>query len=283
MLGLGAHESIAGGLHKAFDRARSVGCDAVQLFVKSNRAWAVKPLTGKAIARFKAAAQETGIRPVVGHTSYLLNLGSPDEALWAKSRDTLIVELERCETLALPYLVLHPGSHVGTGEKVGLARVAQALGQVHAATPGFRTRILLETTAGQGSNLGHCFEHLAWLLEHTPEGERLGVCLDTCHIFAAGYELRTLEGYTATMEAFDRLIGLERLRAVHLNDCRGELGSHRDRHAHIGQGHIGLQGFRHVMNDPRLAGLPGLLETPKSDDLHEDRENLAVLRSLCET
>lgn len=282
-LRLGAHESIAGGLHKAFDRAQSVGCEVVQIFVKSNRAWAVKPLTEEDIARFKAKAEGTGIRPVVGHASYLLNLGTPDEALWAKSCDTLIVELERCETLDVPYLVLHPGSHVGTGEEAGLARIAQAMGEVHAATPGLRTQILLETTAGQGTNLGYCFEHLAWLMAHTPEGERLGVCLDTCHVFAAGYELRTPEGYAATIGAFDRVIGLERLKAIHLNDSKGELGSRKDRHEHIGKGHIGLEGFRHALNDARLAGLPGLLETPKSDDLHEDRENLAVLRSLRET
>ena len=282
-LRLGAHESIAGGLHKAFDRAQSVGCEVVQIFVKSNRAWAVKPLAEEDVARFKAKAEGTGIRPVVGHTSYLLNLGTPDEALWVKSRDTLIVELERCETLDVPYLVLHPGSHVGTGEEAGLARIAQALGEVHAATPGFRTQILLETTAGQGTSLGYCFEHLAWLMAHTPEGERLGVCLDTCHVFAAGYELRTPEGYAATIGAFDRVIGLERLKAIHLNDSKGELGSRKDRHEHIGKGHIGLEGFRHALNDARLAGLPGLLETPKSDDLHEDRENLAVLRSLRET
>ena len=283
MLRLGAHESIAGGLHKALDRARSVGCDAVQIFVKSNRSWAVKPLTEQSVAQFRAKAEETGIHPVVGHTSYLLNLGTPDEALWVRSRDTLIVELGRCQALGVPYLVLHPGSHVGTGEEMGLARVAQALGEVHAAAPGCRTRILLETTAGQGTNLGYRFEHLAWLMEHTPEGERLGVCLDTCHAFAAGYELRTPTGYTATMEALDRIIGLERLKALHLNDCKGDLGSRRDRHEHIGRGTIGLEGFRHVVNDPRLVGLPGLLETPKSDDLHEDQENLALLRSLRET
>jgi deoxyribonuclease-4 len=282
MLRLGAHESIAGGLHRAFGRARSVGCDAVQIFVKSNRAWAVKPLTDEDVARFRARAEETGIQPVVGHASYLLNLGTPDETLWARSRDTLIVELERCEALGVPYLVLHPGSHVGAGEEVGLARVARALGQVHAATPGFRAQILLETTAGQGTNLGHCFEHLAWLMDHAPEGGRLGVCLDTCHAFAAGYELRTPAGYATTMKAFDRIIGLEQLKAIHLNDCKGDLGSRKDRHEHIGQGGIGLDGFRHVVNDPRLAGLPGLLETPKGEDLHEDRENLAVLRSLRE-
>ncbi|MBE9506948.1 MAG: deoxyribonuclease IV [Chloroflexi bacterium] len=282
MMRLGAHESIAGGLHKAFDRAQSVGCEAMQIFVKSNRSWAVKPLTEEDIARFKAKAEETGIHPVVGHTSYLLNLATPDEALWTKSRDTLIIELERCEALDVGWLVLHPGSHVGAGEEAGLARVAQALGEVHAATPGFRAQILLETTAGQGTNLGYRFEHLAWLIEQTPRGERLGVCLDTCHVFAAGYELRTPEGYGATMEAFDRVIGLERLHAIHLNDSKGDLGSHKDRHEHIGKGFIGLEGFRHLLNDPRLAGLPGLLETPKGDDLQEDRENLAVLRLLIE-
>jgi deoxyribonuclease-4 len=280
MLRLGAHESIAGGLHKALDRARSVGCETVQIFVKSNRSWAVKPLAEEDVARFKAKAKETGIGPVVGHTSYLLNLGTHDEALWAKSRDMLIVELERCEALEVPWLVLHPGSHVGAGEEAGLAQVAQALGEVHTATPGFRTRILLETTAGQGTSLGCRFEHLAWLMEHTPEGERLGVCLDTCHVFAAGYELRTTAGYAATMEAFGRIIGLKRLHAIHLNDSKGNLGSRKDRHEHIGNGNIGLEGFRHVVNDSRLAGLPALLETPKGDDLHEDRENLAVLRSL---
>jgi deoxyribonuclease-4 len=279
-LRLGAHESIAGGLYKAFGRAQSAGCEAVQVFVKPNRQWAVKPLTEEDVARFRARGEETGIRPVVGHASYLLNLATPDEALWTKSRDMLVVELERCEALGVPYLVLHPGSHVGTGEEAGLARVARALGEVHAATPGFGVEVLLENTAGQGSGLGHRFEHLAWLMEHAPEGERLGVCFDTCHAFAAGYELRTPEGYAATIEEFERVVGLERLKAIHLNDSKGDLGNRKDRHEHIGQGHIGLEGFRHVLNDSRLAGLPGLLETPKGQDLAEDRQNLAVLRGL---
>ena len=279
---LGAHESIAGGLYKAFERARSATCDAVQIFVKSNRSWAVKPLAEDEIAQFKVKAEETGIRPVVAHTSYLLNLGTPDELLWEKSRNMLITELERCEALGVPWLVLHPGSHVGSGEEAGLARVAQGLGEVHDATSGFPTQILLETTAGQGSSLGHTFEQLARIIEMSPQGERLGVCLDTCHVFAAGYELRTVEGYAATMEAFDRAIGLQRLKALHLNDSKGELGNRKDRHEHIGKGHIGLEGFRNVVNDRRLAGLPGLLETPKGDDLEEDRENLRVLRGLAE-
>lgn len=282
MLRLGAHESIAGGLHKAFDRAASVGCDALQVFVKPNRRWAVRPLTPEDVARFRTKAEETGIRPVVGHASYLLNLASPDRALWERSRDTLVIELRRCDALGVAWLVLHPGSHVGQGEEAGLARVAQAIGEVHAAAPGVRTRILLETTAGQGTSLGHRFEQLAWLADRTPQGERLGVCLDTCHVFAAGYELRTPEGYAATMEAFDRIVGVKRLCALHLNDSKGALGSRLDRHEHIGQGRIGRDGFRYLLNDARLEGLPGLLETPKGDDLQEDRENLALLRSLAE-
>jgi len=280
VLRLGAHESIRGGMCKAFDRAQSVGCDAVQVFVKSNRSWAVRPFSEGEVARFRARAEETGIHPVVGHASYLLNVASPDDALWKKSRDMLRVELERCQALGIPYLVLHPGSHVGAGVEAGLARVARALGEVHAATPGLQTRVLLETTAGQGTSLGRRFEELAWLTEHTPGGKRLGVCLDTCHVFAAGYELRTPDGYATTMESFDQIVGLERLAAIHLNDSKGCLGSGRDRHSHIGQGHIGLEGFRHLLNDDRLAGLPGLLEMPKGDDLREDKENLELLRSL---
>jgi deoxyribonuclease-4 len=279
---LGAHESIAGGVHRAIERAQSVGCESVQLFVKANRVWAAKPLTTEGIADFRAAVADTGISPQVGHASYLLNIASPDDGLWAKSRDTLLVELQRCEALGLIGLVLHPGSHRGAGEEDGLDRIARALAEVHSATPGFRAQVLLETASGGGHLLGHTFEQLAWLIEHTPQGNRLGVCLDTCHVFSSGYELRTAEGYSRTMEAFDRLIGLGRLKVVHLNDSRGELGSHRDRHAHIGEGQIGLAGFRQVLNDPRLSALPGLLETPKGDDLHEDRENLATLRSLTE-
>ena len=277
---LGAHESIAGGIYKAFDRAASVGCEAVQIFVKPNRAWAAPTLLDEDVQRFQIRAAETGIRPVVAHTSYLLNLASPEEDLWQRSIDTLILELERCHRLGVRWLVLHPGAHVGSGEEAGLARVARGLGEVHRRTEHLDAGVLLETMAGMGTKLGYRFEQLGWLREETPDGERLGVCLDTCHVFAAGYELRTAEGYASTTEAFDAIIGLEHLKAIHLNDCRAGLGDRKDRHAHIGQGEIGLAGFRYLVNDPRLAHLPGLLETPKSDDLHEDRENLAVLRGL---
>ncbi len=277
---LGAHESIAGGLDQAFVRAQKVGCEALQLFVKSNRQWKAKPLTDEDVQRFRQRQAETNIEPVVAHASYLLNLAAPDEELWVRSRDTLLLELERCERLGIPGLVLHPGSHMGAGEEAGLARVAQALGEIHARTTGFRSRILLETMAGQGTNLGYRFEHLAWLLTNTPQGERLGTCFDTCHVFAAGYELRTPEGYAETMQQFDEIVGLDTLGAVHLNDSQADLGSRKDRHAHIGQGYLGLEAFRLVVNDPRLRHLPGLLETPKGKDLREDRENLERLRSL---
>ncbi len=279
---LGAHESIAGGVHRALGRAKSVGCETLQMFVRPNRSWAVPPLPQEDIALFRARADRMAIRPVVAHASYLLNLASPRDDLWRSSIDTLILELRRCEVLGVRWLVLHPGAHVGTGEAAGLSRMAQALGEVHSATTDVRSRIVLETTAGQGTRLGGRFEHLAWLLEHAVAGERLGVCLDTCHVFAAGYELRTPEGYADTVEEFDQVIGLERLKVVHLNDSKGELGSRIDRHEHIGAGHIGLAGFRQVLNDSRTAGLPGLLETPKSKDLHDDRKNLVALRMLLE-
>lgn len=277
---LGAHESIAGGLHTAFDRARSVGCEALQVFVKPNRAWRVPALTDEDVSLFRAEAAKKAIHPVIGHTSYLLNLASPDDELWRKSINTLVIELKRCDALGVPWLVLHPGAHVGKGEEAGLRRMADGLGAVHSAANGIRAGILLETMAGQGTRLGHRFEHLAWLLEHTVDGGRLGVCLDTCHVFAAGYELRTARGYASTIKAFDGIIGLDRLKAVHLNDSKGELGSRRDRHEHIGKGRIGLTGFRRLLKDPRMAGLPGLLETPKDDALEKDRENLTVLRRL---
>ncbi len=237
-------------------------------------------MTEADIRAFEAARERTGIAPVVAHAAYIINLASPKESLWRRSIRALHLEMERCEALHIPYLVLHPGSHTGAGVEVGLQRVAEALSELHAATPGYRVQLLLETTAGQGTNLGSDFESLAYLLERTREGERLGICFDTCHVFAAGYELRTAEGYAETMATFDRILGLERLKVIHLNDSKHPLGSHKDRHAHIGQGHLGLEAFRHILNDPRLAGLPGLLETPKSADLHEDRENLERLKAL---
>ncbi|MGC9358371.1 MAG: deoxyribonuclease IV, partial [Anaerolineae bacterium] len=232
MLRLGAHESIAGGLHRAFDRGRRAGCEALQIWVKNSRQWAAPPLTAEDVEQFQEAWAETEIYPVVAHAAYLINVASPRPALRTRSVEALIVELERCERLNVPYLVLHPGAHTGAGEEQGLCLVAQSLGEVHAAVPGYETRILLETTAGAGTVLGYRFEQLARLLAETPEGERLGICMDTCHVFTAGYELRTREGYAATMAAFEASIGLERLEAIHLNDSKYPFGSHKDRHAH---------------------------------------------------
>ncbi len=280
MLRLGAHESIAGGLHTAFERGASVGCEALQVWVKNSRQWAAPPLTPEEISAFKAARAETGIRPVLAHAAYLINLASPDDALWRRSIGGLVTEVQRCTALEIPYLVLHPGAHTGSGMEAGLARVAVGLGEVHAATSDSPVRILLENTAGQGSHLGADFEALARLIAETPGGERLGICLDTCHLFTAGYELRTPEGYAATMGAFDRIVGLGRLAALHLNDSKHPLGSHRDRHEHIGKGELGVGAFHLLLEDRRLDGLPGILETPKGKTLEEDRENLATLRGL---
>jgi deoxyribonuclease-4 len=283
---LGSHESIAGGLVNAFERGHTATCDAIQIFTKSNRQWKAKLLSDEEISawreRMAAEEQAGGIYPVVAHASYLINIASPDETTWQKSYDALKIEVERCEALGVPHLVLHPGSHMKAGEEAGLANIVRALSQLHAETPGFETMVCLEGMAGQGTNLGYTFEHLAWMLDHTDEGERLGVCLDSCHLYAAGHDVRTPHGYAETMDAFDRVVGLERLKAMHLNDSTHELGSRRDRHTHIGDGTIGLEGFRNFVNDPRLADLPGLLETDKSKDLHEDIENLARLRSLIE-
>ncbi len=283
---LGAHESIAGGLVQAFERGKRATCETIQIFTKSNRQWRAKPLSEDDVVDFRQRMAEEkasgGIFPVVAHTAYLINVASPKAATWDKSYRALKIELERCETLGIPYLVLHPGSYTQGTEQEGLENVLRALNRLHAETPGFRTMICLESMAGQGTNLGSTFEHLVWLIQEAEQGDRLGVCLDSCHMFAAGYELRTAQGYAATMAEFEHVVGLDRLKCLHLNDSVGELGSQRDRHAHIGEGEIGLSGFAHLVNDPRLADLPGLLETPKSTDLHEDVENLAKLRRLIE-
>lgn len=280
MLKLGAHMSIAGGLHLAFDRAKTVNSDAVQVFTKNQRQWKAKPLDPDAVEEFKDCQQETGIGPVVAHNSYLVNMASPKDDLWEKSIAAQRDELERCEELGIPYLVAHPGAHTGSGREAGIARIIAALDRLHQDLPGYNVKTLLETTAGQGTSIGGQFEDLAELLSGVAEPERLGVCLDTCHIFVAGYDIRTPEVYAETMQAFDELIGLDVLYAMHFNDSKGDLGSHKDRHDHIGEGLIGVEGFRNFMNDSRLCGRPALLETDKSDDLHEDDEAISLLRSL---
>jgi deoxyribonuclease-4 len=277
---LGAHQSIAGGVEKALVRGLEVGCDTIQIFVKSPNRWVSKPLAEENVLAFKEAVAETEIWPVFAHSLYLVNLATTDEALWLKSLDALTDDLERCERLGLPGLVVHPGSHKGAGEEAGIDRVAAALDEVHARLPGYEVQVWLETTAGQGAHLGYTFGQLRAMVDGVVQPERLGICFDTAHAFAAGYELRTREGFEATWAEFNEVVGLPRLKAIHLNDSKKELGSRVDRHEHIGQGLLGLEPFRFLLNDPRFLGVPMTLETEKGPDLAEDRENLETLRSL---
>lgn len=282
-LAFGAHVSISGGVDKAFARGEVFGMEAIQVFTKNERQWKGKPLADDVIERWFAERERTGIDRIVTHASYLINLASPKDDLRLKSILAYQDELERCDVLGIPGLVIHPGSHTGSGEEVGLATVAESLNRIHDYLPDIRTKTLLETTAGQGTNLGRRFEELATIIDGVEAKERVMVCLDTCHVFAAGYDIRTPDGYADTMRQFDEIIGIERLQAIHLNDSKFPLGSNRDRHEHIGEGEIGPEGFRHLVNDPRLAGLPGLLETEKGDNDEEDGRNLATLRGLVET
>lgn len=277
---LGAHLSVSGGVDTSFERAVELNCTAFQIFTKSNRQWRAKPLDPGEIDRYHANQQQTGIAPVVCHASYLLNLGTPDDALWHKSIDALVVELERCEQLAIPNLVLHPGAHVKSGVEAGIARVAQGLDVAHERLPGYKVRVALEITAGQGTALGATFEEIAAIIAATGSGSRLDVCFDTCHALAAGYEFRTPDSYQTMIDTFDNVIGLERLRVFHLNDSQKDLGSHVDRHDHIGDGCIGLEPFGYFLNDERFKTVPFLLETPVDDDPGDNRRNLERLRSL---
>jgi deoxyribonuclease-4 len=279
---LGAHQSIAGGYYKAVLLAKETGCDCVQLFTKNNNQWRAKELTDDDVARFQEALQETGITHPIAHDSYLINLASPDEKLWETSVEAFRVELERAEKLGLEGLVAHPGAFTTTSEEAGIDRIIQAIDRVHRATGELRAKILLENTAGQGTNLGWRFEHLAAIIAGSKHGERLGVCIDTCHTFAAGYPLETPKQYAETISELDRVVGLARVKAFHLNDSKAAFGSRVDRHAHIGRGQLGLAPFRHLVNDPRFAGTPMYLETPKEelDGEEMDAVNLRTLRAL---
>lgn len=279
---LGAHMSIAGGVGNALLEGRKVDCDAIQIFTKSSRQWASKPLGGDEIEQFKINRKGTGIDTIVAHDSYLLNLGSPDDALRKRSVAAFIDELERCETLGVSNLIAHPGAHVGAGEAEGIKTIAKSLDEAHKACPNYLVKVTLEITAGQGSNLGYRFEQIGAIIDATKESDRLRVCFDTEHAFAAGYDIRTKEGYERTFAEFDQAIGLKLLAAFHLNDSKKEFHSRVDRHEHIGQGFIGVEAFRFLMNDKRFWCLPMCLETPKGPDLKEDRENLALLRGLIE-
>jgi deoxyribonuclease-4 len=277
---LGAHMSIAGGVYNAVTAGKKATCDTIQIFTKQSNQWRAKPLTDVEIEKFLQEQKSTGVSVACAHVSYLINLGSPDDALYAKSVDSFKIELERCGMLRIPHLVMHPGSHVGSGEETGLKRIAEALNRIFDQLPENKTTVCLETTAGQGTNLGYRFEQLARIIEMVEDKSRMTVCLDTCHAFAAGYALRDVKEYRATMREFDRIVGLKRLKVIHFNDSKKPFGSKKDRHEHIGKGELGLEPFRNILNDRRLNKVPKILETPKSEDLHEDIENLKILRSL---
>lgn len=282
---LGSHLSISGGYYKAAQAAGALGMDTVQIFTKNNNQWAGKPLSEDEIRMFRAAVEENGLKSPCSHDSYLINLASPRDDLWTKSLEAFVIELERAEALGLAGVVMHPGSFVDSSEDAGLARIGQALDEVHRRTAGFAVQTWMEVTAGQGTNLGYRFEHLGTILRNARDPERFGVCLDTCHLFAAGYGLKTKEEYQTTLEQLDEHVGLDRVRAFHLNDSKKEQGSRVDRHEHIGEGYLGLEPFRFILNDPRFQGVPMYLETKKEkrDGEEMDAVNLRVLRSLMKT
>jgi len=276
---LGAHMSIEGGVHRALERGARVRCDTIQIFTRSSHQWRSKPLTKDDAALFREGQVEHGISPAISHANYLINMATPDAALRARSARALDDEISRCDRLGLPYLIIHPGADMGSGAEVAFDRVAKLLNGAFRRRPASRTRVLLETTAGMGTSVGHKFEHLAAILGRLERPERTGVCLDTCHVFAAGYDISSERGYHAVMEEFDRIVGLDRLRAFHLNDSKKGLGCRLDRHEHIGRGGMGVTAFWCLLNDARFDGIPMVLETPKGADLAEDAVNLALVRA----
>lgn len=281
-LDFGTHASASGGVDKALQRAMDVGATSCQIFSKNERQWLAKPLDPVVVERFHAECERTGLRQMVVHGSYLINLASPKEDVHEKSMAAFADELERCHTLDIQYLVAHPGAHTGSGVELGIAKFAESLNRLHDQLPHLTVITCLETTAGQGTTLGRSFEEIAAIIDQVEAKDRVGVCLDTCHVFAAGYDIRTPEAYRDTMEAFHRAIGLDKLRVIHLNDSKMPYASNKDRHEHIGDGEIGPEGFRSFVNDPRLSDLPGVLETEKDPDGKYDRRNLELLRSLVE-
>ncbi len=282
---LGAHTSIAGGLDRAFFRGREAGCKVIQIFTRNANRWNSEPLSAGQIDAFHRAREETAIEAVAAHDSYLINLASPRRDLRERSFNALLEEIRRAEALAIPFLVMHPGSHRGAGEDTGLRWVSGALNRIYECRPSSRVRILLETTAGQGTSLGYCFEHLAEIMAQTDVRERLGVCVDTCHIFAAGYDFRAPKAYAELINRFDSTVGMDQLKLLHINDAKKGLGSRVDRHEHPGYGLIGKEALSFFLRDPNFKRLPFLIETPKGVDekgLDWDLKNLRTLRHLME-
>jgi deoxyribonuclease-4 len=277
---LGAHMSISGGLHLAIDRGVAAGCGVIQVFTQNANQWRGKMPTEADAALFREKLAASGLHEVVSHDIYLVNLGAAPGEVREKSLAAFGEEMARCARLGIGRIVMHPGSHLGDGEATGLTRVAEAFDRLFDAVPAFTGKVLLETTAGQGTNLGHTFEQLRAIMDGSRFPNRFAVCFDTCHTFAAGYDITTDEGYERTFADFDRIIGLDRLQCFHINDSKKGLGCRVDRHEHIGRGAMGLEGFRRLMNDPRFAAVPKILETPKGDDGEMDAVNLGILRGL---
>ena len=278
---LGAHFSIAKGLHYALFEAYNYSCTAVQIFTKNSLTWKERSLSVEDVRLFDEARKKTGIKRIASHASYLINLASPEKKKRVMSCESLKQELIRCERLAIPMVVLHPGAHMGGGVKEGIDRIITAINTLFDEIPQNPTRLVLETTSGQGTGLGHTFEQIAAIMEKVEAHDRLGACLDTCHIFAAGYDLRTEDAYQKTFEAFDKTIGLEQLYWIHVNDSLREIGTRVDRHEHIGRGFIGEKAFQLLMNDERLQDIPKVLETPKvKGDKDWDKVNLKKLKSF---
>ena len=276
---LGVHVSIAGGVDLAIERGVALKCDAIQIFNKNNNQWKAFAISDEVVARYKSNLKGCNIHPVVSHASYLINLATSDQALWEKSRDSFAEELERCDRLAIPYLVVHPGSHMGAGEEYGCARVAEALNEIYARKK-IKCVATIEHTAGQGNHIGYKFEHLAAIRKGMNDKKKFAVCFDTCHLVAAGYDYSTPEKYAAMMDVFNKIVGLKTLKVVHFNDSKTPLGSRVDRHDHIGTGTVGKSGFRSFLTDARLTEIPGLLETPTDGTGKDEKRNLAALRKL---
>jgi deoxyribonuclease-4 len=276
---LGAHMSIEGGLFRALERGKSIRCRTIQLFTRNNTRWAAKDLSEDEVGSFKRIRQAAGINPVFAHCSYLINLAASAE-FYQKSIDALVLEVQRAEQLGLDFVVLHPGAHMGKGEEEGLKRIADALNQVLARTTGAQCKIAIENTAGQGSCLGCSFEHLDYILCHVNDQERVGIVLDTCHLFVSGYDIRKKRTYEETFQKLADVIPFSKVWAFHLNDSKKPLNSRKDRHEHIGKGFLGKNAFRLLLHDPRFTFVPKVLETPKGKDLAEDVINLSLLLSL---
>lgn len=277
---LGAHMSIAGGLHKAIERAVAAGCGTLQIFTRSSNQWKGKPVSDADAELFRSTFAASGLHEVISHDIYLINLAAPPGDTRDKSLAAFADEMATCARLGINKIVMHPGSHTSDTPEVGLQRVVEAFDQLFSEVPQYQGRVLLETTAGQGTNLGRHFEELRTIIDNSRYPERFAICFDTCHTFAAGYDTTTIQGYQAVMDEFDRILGLERLQCFHFNDSKKGLGSRVDRHDHIGQGMLGLEPFRSIMNDPRFVTIPKILETPKGDSDEMDQINLALLRGL---